>query len=219
MNTRVCNNNFHISIGVVTSSLDKHDVVNSHNSALGSAVFDNMGGIPSDSYVPRQRDMGAGQPIRKITEEQVSEAVETITSTSVPQGGARRKIPLPPTCAHPHVPVPPPPRAPPTLRQTRSQEIQHLQSKELLRTLSSAMEKPYWDTCQKAGTDPCMMPNVGRTPDICVTVIPDNYTQNLTYPIFVGEILGTKEQPVITQRYAGYNATMQSLVFAPRAYY
>ena len=63
------------------------------------------------------------------------------------------------------------------------------------------------------------MPNIGRTPDITVIVTPDNYTQNVTYPIFIGEILGIKEQSTLTQRYAGYNASMQSLVFAPRAYY
>ena len=95
-----------------------------------------------------------------------------------------------------------------------------LQAKELLRTLSSAMEKPYWDTCQKTHTDPCIMPNFGRTPDITVTIIKDNYTENLTYPIFIGEILGKKSKgPHLSQRYAGYNATMQSLVFTPRAYF
>ena len=31
--------------------------------------------------------------------------------------------------------------------------------------------------------------------------------------------MGRKEQSTLTQRYAGYNATMQSLLFAPRAYY
>ena len=95
-----------------------------------------------------------------------------------------------------------------------------LQAKELLRTLSSAMEKPYWDTCQKTLPDPCIMPNFGRTPDITVMIVPDNYTENLTYPIFIGEVLGKKAKgPHLSQRYAGYNAMMQSLVFAPRAYY
>ena len=82
------------------------------------------------------------------------------------------------------------------------------------------MEKPYWDTCPKTDRDPCLMPNIARTPDIAVTLNPPNYTQNLTYPIFIGEILGKKDKGALySQRYAGYNATMQSLVFAPRAYY
>ena len=64
------------------------------------------------------------------------------------------------------------------------------------------------------------MPNIARTPDIAVTLNPQNYTENLTYPIFIGEILGKKDKGALySQRYAGYNATMQSLVFAPRAYY
>ena len=64
------------------------------------------------------------------------------------------------------------------------------------------------------------MPNIARTPDITVTLNPQNYTQNLTYPIFIGEILGKKDKGALySQRYAGYNAMMQSLVFAPRAYY
>ena len=89
-----------------------------------------------------------------------------------------------------------------------------------MRTLSSAMEKPYWDTCQKTDRDPCLMPNIARTPDIAVTLNPQNYTQNLTYPIFIGEILGKKDKGALySQSYAGYNATMQSLVFVPRAYY
>ena len=64
------------------------------------------------------------------------------------------------------------------------------------------------------------MPNIAHTPDIAVTLNPQNYTENLTYPIFIGEILGKKDKGALySQRYAGYNATMQSLVFAPRAYY
>ena len=150
---------------------------------------------------------------------------------SAPQGGARPKVPTEgPSAAQEGAPPKFQTQRPRrTTRQqpasvlpaahTAQEKIQHLQAKELLQTLSSAMEKPYWDTCQKAGTDPCIMPNIGRTPDITVIIVPDNYTQNVTYPIFIGEILGRKEQSTLTQRYAGYNATMQSLVFAPRAYY
>ena len=64
------------------------------------------------------------------------------------------------------------------------------------------------------------MPNFGRTPDITLTIIPDNYTENLTYSIFTGEILGKNAKgPHLSQKYADYNATMQSLVLTPRAYY
>ena len=226
VNTHVRNNNFHISIGLVTSSLDSHDVVNAHNAALGDAVLDDVP-VPSDSYVPRQINMGAGPA---ITAQRLESAIDVLSSTqlpSVPMGGARRRVPS-------QAPAPSAADAPPSrpYRSTRNrpasvpqgapttqEKVQHLQAKELLRTLSSAMEKPYWDTCQKAGTDPCIMPNIGRTPDITVIVTPDNYTQNVTYPIFIGEILGRKEQSTLTQRYAGYNACMQSLVFVPRAYY
>ena len=38
--------------------------------------------------------------------------------------------------------------APPPSSLPHTQKRQ--QAKELMRTLSSAMEKPYWDTCQKA---------------------------------------------------------------------
>ena len=44
--------------------------------------------------------------------------------------------------------------------------------------------------------------------------------KKICYPIFIGEVLGKKSPgPQYNQRYEGYNAVMQSLVFAPRAYY
>ena len=205
VNTRVYNNNFHISIGLVSSSLDTHDVTNVHMTALGNAALDDEGGCRADSYVHGQ-DLGAGSgaafeaSVVNIGLEQVQ------ASLGLPQGPAK---------------PPPPPATQPVVSRTVSQEeMKGLQAKELLRTLSSAMEKPYWDTCQRTLTDPCIMLNFGRTPDITVTIVPDNYTENLTYPIFIGEVLGKKAKgPHLSQRYAGYNATMQSLVFSPRAYY
>ena len=89
VNTHVRNNNFHISIGIVTSSLNSHDVVNAHNTALGDAVFDDMGGVPSDSYAPRQRNMGAGPA---ITPEQLESALHQLksgNSTSICTTGRR----------------------------------------------------------------------------------------------------------------------------------
>ena len=225
VNTHVRNNNFHISIGLVTSSLDSHDVVNAHKAALGDAVLKDVA-VPSDSYVPRQKNMGSGPA---VTTQRVQSAIDVLSGTqppSAPMAGARPKVPPPPPTApdalrrsRPVRSTRQQPRSVPQGARTQQENVQHLQAKELLRTLSSAMEKPYWDTCQKAGTDPCIMPNIGRTPDITVIVTPDNYTQNVTYPIFIGEILGRKEQSTVTQRYAGYNACMQSLVFSPRAYY
>ena len=88
----------------------------------------------------------------------------------------------------------------------------------MLRTLSSAMEKPIWDHCTQ--DDPCVMPNIKRTPDITVVIFLDDYEKNISYPIFIGEVLGKKSPgPQYNQWYEGYNAVMQSLVFAPRAYY
>ena len=80
------------------------------------------------------------------------------------------------------------------------------------------MDKPVWDHCTEE--DPCVMPNIKRTPDISVVIFPDDYEKNISYPIFIAEVLGKKDPgPQYNQRYEGYNAAMQSLVFAPRCYY
>ena len=89
--------------------------------------------------------------------------------------------------------------------------------REILKTLSSAMDKPIWDNCTNID-DPCVMPNMKRVPDISVVV--DGNDKTLTYPILIGEVLGKKDKgPKYNQLYEGYNATMQCLVFGPRAYY
>ena len=44
--------------------------------------------------------------------------------------------------------------------------------REMLRTLSSAMEKPIWDHCTQE--DPCFMPNIKQTPDITIVIFPDD---------------------------------------------
>ena len=91
--------------------------------------------------------------------------------------------------------------------------------REMLRTLSSAMDKPIWDNCTNLD-DPCVMPNIKRIPDITIVVDPENAEKTLSYPILIGEVLGSKDKgPRNNQLYEGYNATMQCLVFAPRAYY
>ena len=171
INTHVYNNAFEISIGIVSSSLDREDLNDVHTSAIEDAE----------------------------------------DSTDDDDEGAVGGAPLPPCPApiHTHAPDPagcgePDPAggdAPPPPSSPHTQKCR--QAKELMWTLSSVMEKPYWDTCQKADRDPCLMPNIARTPDIAVTLNPQNYTENLTYPIFIGEILGKKDKGALySQRYA-----------------
>ena len=117
INTCVYNNAFEISIGIVSSSLDREDLNDVHTSAIediqcptdddddedGAEAGGAAGGPPDPAHGPPDP---AGDPD--------------------PAGGD----------------APPPPSSPHTQKCW--------QAKELMRTLSSAMEKPYWDTCQKA---------------------------------------------------------------------
>ena len=68
----------------------------------------------------------------------------------------------------------------------------------MLRTLSSATEKPIWDHC--TSDDPCIMPNIKRTPDITVVIFPDDYEK-------IGKCLGKSLQDPNTIN--GMKATMQ----------
>ena len=80
----------------------------------------------------------------------------------------------------------------------------------MLRTLSSAMEKPIWDHCTE--DIPCVMPNIKWTPDIAIVIFPDDYEKNVSYPIFIAEVLGKKSPgPQYNQRYEGYNAVYAEL--------
>ena len=45
----------------------------------------------------------------------------------------------------------------------------HHKARKMLRTLSSAMNKPYWKHCTET-EDPCVMPNIKHTPDISVVI-------------------------------------------------
>ena len=57
-------------------------------------------------------------------------------------------------------------------------------------------------------------------PDSVIAVVPQNSTRDLRYPIFICEVLGKKKsQGTNEEKFDGFNACMQSLVFAPRAYY
>ena len=93
-----------------------------------------------------------------------------------------------------------------------------LNSKNTVRTISSCMEMPNWAGC---GMTPfCSMPNIKRTADIAVCVMSQYSQDSINYPVFIGEVLGKKEAGSSNeQRYEGYTAVLQSLVFAPRAYY
>ena len=107
INTRVYNNAFEISIGIVSSSLDRDDLNDVHTSAIEDDNDDQgaVDGAPLAASAPP--DPAAGDH-------------------PDPAGGD----------------APPPPSSPHTQKCR--------QGKELMRNLSSAMEKPYWDTCQKA---------------------------------------------------------------------
>ena len=64
------------------------------------------------------------------------------------------------------------------------------------------------------------MSNHKHTPDSVVTIVPDNSVVDLRYPIFITEVLGQKSSKGTNEeKYDGFNAAMQSLVFAPHAYY
>ena len=64
------------------------------------------------------------------------------------------------------------------------------------------------------------MPNMCHTPDSVIAVVPENSTEDLHYPILICEVLGKKKSKGTNEeKFDCFNATMQSLVFAPRAYY
>ena len=90
-----------------------------------------------------------------------------------------------------------------------------------MRTIANCFDTPVWGTCTKVDVDqPCLMPNSRRTPDCVVAVVPDNNIVDLRYPIFITEVIGKKpSKGENEEKYDGYNAACQSLVFAPRAYY
>ena len=93
-------------------------------------------------------------------------------------------------------------------------------AKELLRTISSCFETPVWGTCTQTGDLQCVMPNTCHTPDSVIAVVPENSTEDLRYPILICEVLGKKKSKGTNEeKFDGFNATMQSLVFAPQAYY
>ena len=57
-------------------------------------------------------------------------------------------------------------------------------------------------------------------PDSIIAIVPENNVVDLRYPIFITEVLGSKDSKGTNEeKYNGFNAAMQSLVFAPCTYY
>ena len=107
-------------------------------------------------------------------------------------------------------------------RNTEMKKIvsEALNSKDTIRTLYSCMERNNWSHCGLIVPHNCCMLNTKRTADIAVCVIAQTPKDELTYPIFIGEVLGKKEAGSHNeQTYEGYTAALQALVFAPRGYY
>ena len=94
-------------------------------------------------------------------------------------------------------------------------------AKELLRTVSSCFETPIWGMC--TGTEArvqCLMLNHKCTPDSVIAIVPENNVVDLRYPIFITEVLGSKDSKGTNEeKYDGFNAAMQSLIFPPHTYY
>ena len=82
----------------------------------------------------------------------------------------------------------------------------------MLRTLSSVMEKPVfpiWDHCTE--DIPCVMPNIKRTPDIAIVIFPDDYEKDISYPIFIGEVLGKVSRTPIQSMVQGIQCSYADL--------
>ena len=134
INTHVYNNAFEISIGIVSYSLDREDLNDVHNSAIED-IED-----PTDDDDDDDGTEGAvgGVPAHK------GDAPTAHHDTPTHEGG---DAPGP----HHHTPAhegDAPPAggdAPAPLSSPHTHT--HRQAKELMQTLSSAMEKPYWDMC------------------------------------------------------------------------
>ena len=106
-------------------------------------------------------------------------------------------------------------------RTTVEQQNKCKFAKELLRTVSTCFEIPVWGTC--TGTKPhvqCLMLNHKCTPDSVITIVPENNVVDLRYPIFITEVLSSKDSKGTNEKkYDGFNAAMQSLIFTPCTYY
>ena len=164
-------------------------------------------------------DISIGQITSSLTMEQVMSVYEKAKETEVRKKGNRGPGAASAASTSALTPGPSgdPAAAAADIPEYTQEQKDYRHMREMLKTLSSAMDKPIWDNCTNID-DPCVMPNIKRVPDISVVV--DGNDKTLTYPILIGEVLGKKDKgPKYNQLYEGYNATMQCLVFGPRAYY
>ena len=164
-------------------------------------------------------DISIGQITSPLTMEQVMSVYEKAKETEVRKKGNRGPGATSAASTSALTPGPSgdPAAAAADIPEYTQEQKDYRHMREMLKTLSSAMDKPIWDNCTNID-DPCVMPNIKRVPDISVVV--DGNDKTLTYPILIGEVLGKKDKgPKYNQLYEGYNATMQCLVFGPRAYY
>ena len=164
-------------------------------------------------------DISIGQITSSLTMEQVMSVYEKAKETEVRKKGNRGPGAASAASTSALTPGPSgdPAAAAADIPEYTQEQKDYRHMREMLKTLSSAMDKPIWDNCTNID-DLCVMPNIKRVPDISVVV--DGNDKTLTYPILIGEVLGKKDKgPKYNQLYEGYNATMQCLVFGPRAYY
>ena len=109
----------------------------------------------------------------------------------------------------------------PTLKLSQQDIDNAYHSNEVIRTVSSCMETSIWGMCTYTDyNNKCKMPNAKRTPDVIVAAVPENSTKYLRFPLLVCEILGKKPAGQrYEQKFDGFNASMQPLVFSHRGYY
>ena len=93
-------------------------------------------------------------------------------------------------------------------------------AKEAIWTLSQCYSHPSYYTCSCKPGSTCPLPNTKRTPDVVVAILPEDNTKYLKIPVFVFEVIGSKEIRGKNERqFPGFVTTLQSLAFSPYAYY
>ena len=93
-------------------------------------------------------------------------------------------------------------------------------AKEAIRTLSECYNHPSYYTCSCKPGSTCPLPNMKRTPDVVVAILPEDNTKYLKIPVFIFEVIGSKEIRGKNERqFAGFVPTLQSLAFSPYACY
>ena len=96
---------------------------------------------------------------------------------------------------------------------------QRRKAKECAWTLPECLKEQVYHCCHGLAPYHCSLPNAKKTPDIVVGVIPNPNT-HIKFPIFIFEVIGKKKITGINERhFPGFLEVMQSLTFAPYAYY